>query len=62
MESCEAVELAYEVPDSVFKETAVTHGLSAHLEDLWDRSIVCLDKKQAVQLGKLLQKYSVLVR
>ncbi|KAK8376725.1 hypothetical protein O3P69_009972 [Scylla paramamosain] len=32
--SCEAVELAYEAPGSGFKKMAVTHGLSAHLEDL----------------------------
>ncbi|KAK8388830.1 hypothetical protein O3P69_020650 [Scylla paramamosain] len=49
--SCEAVELAYEVPGSGFKVIAVIHGLSAHLEDLQNRSIVCLDKEQAVQLG-----------
>ncbi len=54
--SCKTVELAYEVLGSGFKEVAVTHGLSAHMEDLRNRSIVCLDKEQAVHLGKLLQK------
>ncbi|XP_063876911.1 uncharacterized protein LOC135109462 [Scylla paramamosain] len=56
--SCEAVELAHKVPGSGPKEMAVTHGFSAHLEDVWNRSIVCLDKEQAVQLEKLLQKYT----
>ncbi len=52
------MELAHKEPGSGPKEMAVTHGFSAHLEDVWNRSVVCLDKKQAVQLGKLIQKYA----
>ena len=56
--SCEVVELAQEAPGSVYVRKTATRGLPAHLQDLWSRSMVCLDQEQAARLEELLWKYA----